>query len=187
MIRRGSKSRLHLALIGLCVLLVNLLVLAAFTWPRLSRARRAESRAQEVAARRATLEGLWARVLARKALVAQNRKDIEALTRDHLKPRDRDLFAAQREIERRAIEAGLKPKRSDYEVGVVKGTNLVRCEVTLPLDGSYANLSGFLSRVAASKRFLVVDQMSLSRDDESARMSLKLSAVFTEGGSDATR
>ena len=187
MIRRGSRSRLRLALFGVVILIVNSLVLAAFNWPRLSRARRAESRAQEVAARRATLEALWARVVARKALVAQNRKDIEALTRDHLKPRGHDLFAAQREIERLAIESGLKPKRSDYEVSEVKGTHLVRCEVTLPLDGSYANLSGFLSRVAASKRFLVVDQMSLSRDDERARMSLKLSAVFTESGSDATQ
>lgn len=187
MIRRRSTSRLRLGFLGLVIVLVNVMVLAAFTGPRLSRARRAESRAQEVASRRATLEGLWARVVARKALVAQNRKDIEALTRDHLKPRDQDLFAAQREIERLATEAGLKPKRSDYEVVPVKGTHLVRCEVTLPLDGSYANLSGFLSRVAASRRFLVVDQMSLSKDDERARMSLKLSAVFTEGGTDATR
>jgi Tfp pilus assembly protein PilO len=182
---RGSLARRRLARFGLFILLVNALILAVFTW--LSGVRRAESRALEVASRRATLEGVWAQVEARKSLVATNRKDIESLRRDHLKPRDLDLFAAQREIERLATEAGLKPKQSNYDVSSVEGTDLVRCEVTLPLDGSYANLTGFLSRVAASNRFLVVDQMSLSEDAEAARMSLKLSAVFTEGGSRATR
>ncbi len=187
MTRRGSKARLWLALLGLALLLVNVVVLAAFTWPRLTRVRRAESRAAEVASRRASIEGLWAQVVARKELVAQNKKDIENLSRDHLKPRAEDLFAAQREIEKLATEAGLKPKKSTYEVDKIKGTNLVGCEVTLPLDGSYANLTAFLSRLAAAKRFIVVDQMSLAKDDQAAKMSLKLRAVFTDGETRASR
>ena len=135
----------------------------------------------------ARVENLWGQVVARKERVAQNREDIEGLTRDFLKPRAEDLFAAQREIERLAVEAGLQPKKSSYDVDRIKGTNLVRCEVTLPLDGTYANLSGFLSRVAAAKRFIVVDQMSLAKDAEAARMSLKLSAIFTEGGTREAR
>ena len=181
MTRRRSKARLWLALTGLGVLALNLAVFAAFTWPRLTRVRRAESRAQEVAARQASLERLWGQILARKERVARNREDIETLRRDYLKPRADDLFAAQREIERLAIGAGLRPKKSTYSVEKVKGTELVRCEITLPLDGSYSNLTDFLSRVAATKRFLVVDQMSLSKDADAARMSLKLSAIFTDG------
>ncbi len=181
MTRRRSKARLWLAVTGLVLLAINVAVLAAFTWPRLTRVRRAESRAAEVATQRASLERLWAQVIARKELVAQNRKDIESLSRDYLKPRAVDLFAAQREIEKLAIDAGLQPKKSGYDVDQIKGTNLVRVEVTLPLDGTYANLTGFLARIAAAKRFIVVDQMSLTQDQEAAKMSLKLRAVFTDG------
>lgn len=187
MTRRRSKARLWLAVTGLVLLAINAAVFAAFTWPRLTRVRRAEDRAAEVAARRASLEKLWAQVVARKELVAQNRKDIESLSRDYLKPRTEDLFAAQREIEKLAVEAGLQPKKSAYDVDRIKGTNLVRVEVTLPLDGSYASLTGFLARIAAAKRFIVVDQMSLSQDQESAKMSLKLRAVFTDGESREAR
>jgi hypothetical protein len=167
--------------------LINGVVFAAFTWPRLNRVRRAEDRAQQVSARRGTLETVWARVVARKELVAQNRRDIESLTGDHLKSRGADLFPTQREIERLAKAAGLSPKKSTYSMEEIKGTGLVRCDVTLPLDGSYQNLTAFLSLIETTPRFIVVDQMALTRDEEGARMNLRLSAIFKEEGSRASR
>ncbi len=180
--RRGSRARLRIALIGAVLLLVNGAVFAAFSWPGLTRVHRAEDRAREVAERKDARERLWAQLMARRDLLAQNLKDIETLRRDHLKSRSADLFAAQREIEKLAQDSGLRPHRSTYTLGKIKGTDLVRCEVTLPLDGSYANLTGFLRRVGSARRFLVVDQMALSEDDQGARMSLTLSAIFKEDG-----
>jgi Tfp pilus assembly protein PilO len=184
---RSSKLRLRLALLGAFLLLANAVLFAALTWPRLTSVRRAESRALDVSARRAALEKIWSQVSTRKALLAQNRKDIESLTRDHLKYRADDLFGAQREIEKLARDAGLKPKKSAYAVSKVRGTELVRCEVTLPLDGSYANLTGFLARIESTKRFIVVDQMALVREEDGARMNLKLSAIFKDGDPRATQ
>jgi hypothetical protein len=185
--RRASKTRLRTALAGVLLLAANAATFAAFTWPRLTRVRRAESRAREVSARRADLESLWSQVQARKEILAQNRRDIESLNRDHLKDRAEDLFAAQREIEALARDAGLKPKKSSYSLVPVKGTDLVRCEVTLPLDGTYASLTGFLARIQSARRFFVVDQMALAHEEAGARMNLKLSAVFKEGESRAAR
>ena len=184
---RRSRTRLGVAMTGLTLLLVNLIAFAAFTWPRLTRVRRAEARASEVSARRAGLEALWAQVEARKELVARNRADIDSLNRDHLKSRAEDLFAAQREIERLAREAGLHPKTSSYVLQDIEGTNLVRCEVTLPLDGSYVNLTGFLNRIESAQRFIVVDQMALSQDEQGARMNLRLSVIFKDGDTHASR
>jgi Tfp pilus assembly protein PilO len=184
---RRSKARLRLAVMGGLLLLLNAVVFAAFTWSRLTRVRRAESRAVEVSARRESLERLWAQVEARKELVARNRADMERLNRDYLKPRAEDLFAAQREIEKLARDAGLRPKKSSYALQRVKGTGLVRCEVTLPLDGSYLNLTGFLSRIESTKRFIVVDQMALVQEEQGARMNLKLSAIFKEGDTRASQ
>jgi Tfp pilus assembly protein PilO len=187
MTRRGSRARLRLAMLGAILLVINGIAFAAFTWPRLTRVRRAESRAQEVSARKAALEKLWSQLITRRELVAQNRKDIESLSRDHLKPRAQDLFAAQREIEKLAKDAGLKPKKSTYSLEKIKGTDLIRCEVTLPLDGSYTNLTGFLSRIETATRFIVVDQMALAQDDQGAQMNLKLSAIFKDGDSRASQ
>lgn len=184
---RRSKARLRVAMAGLFLLAMNIAVFAAVTWPRLTSVRRAESRAKAVAARHAELERLWSALLARKELVARNRQDIERLSREYLKPRATDLFAAQREIERLAREAGLRTRTSTYDVEKIDGTDLVRCQVTLPLDGSYSNLTGFLSRIAATRRFIVVDQMALTENEQGARMSLRLSAVFTEGDARATQ
>lgn len=187
MTTRRSRARLRVALLGTLILALNAAVFAAFTWPRLTRVRRAESRAQQVAAQKAAAESLSARLRSRKELVARNRADIESLRRDYLKPRAQDLFAAQREIEQLARDSGLRPKRSTYALQKIKGTDLERCEVTLPLDGSYLSLMGFLSRVESAKRFLVVDQMGLSQDEQGASMNLNLWAVFTEGGPHAPR
>jgi Tfp pilus assembly protein PilO len=186
MTRRRSGARLFVWIAAL-LLVGDGVVFAAFTWPGITGARRAESRAKEVATRRAALERLWSQVATRKEVVAQNRLDIESLSRDHLKSRESDLFAAQREIEKLAVDAGLKPKKSTYALEGIKDTGLVRCEITLPLDGSYSSLTGFLSRLESTKRFIVVDQLALAQDEEGARMNLKLSAIFQEGGARASR
>ena len=184
---RSSRTRVRLAWVGALLFLANAVVFAAFTWPKLNSVRRAESRALEVSKRRAALERVWSQVTARKELLARNRQDIESLSRDHLKYRADDLFGAQREIEKLARDAGLKPKKSAYSISKVRGTDLVRCEVTLPLDGSYANLTGFLARIESAKRFIVVDQMALAQEEDGARMNLKLSAIFKEGDPRATQ
>jgi len=185
--RRRSKARRWLAMSGSLLLAVNLAVFAAFSWPRLTRVRRAEGRAQEVSAQRAALERVWSQVISRREVLARDRTDIEILNRDHLKPRTDDLFAAQREIERIAKDAGLRPKRSTYALESIKGTGLVRCKVTLPLDGSYVNLTAFLGRIGATRRFIVVDEMALAQDDQGARMNLTLSAIFKDGDSRASQ
>jgi Tfp pilus assembly protein PilO len=184
--RRRSKTRLRAAVAGVVLLALNLLIFGAFTWPRLTRVRRAEDRALEVSTRKASLEGLWGQMVARQELVARNRKDIETLRRDYLKSRTEDLFAAQREIEKLARDSGLRPKRSSYALEEIKGTGLVRCEVLIPLEGSYAGLTSFLDRIEGARRFIVVDQMALAEDEQGARMNLKLSVVFKDGDSRAT-
>jgi Tfp pilus assembly protein PilO len=184
--RRRSKTRLRAAVAGVALLALNFVVLGVFTWPRLTRVRRAEDRALEVSTRKASLEGVWAQMLARQELVARNRKDIESLRRDHLKSRTEDLFAAQREIEKLARDSGLRPKRSSYTLEEIKGTGLVRCEVSIPLDGTYVGLTGFLNRIEGASRFIVVDQMALAEDEQGARMSLKLSVIFKDGDTRAT-
>ncbi|MEO8362456.1 MAG: GspMb/PilO family protein [Vicinamibacteria bacterium] len=186
MISRRSKIRFRIATAGAVLLAINLIAFAAITWPGLHRVRQAESRAQDIAVQRVALETLWTQLAARKTLAGQNRLDADALRSDYLKPRTEDLFASLREIEKLAVESGLRPKKSSYSIDKIPGVDLVRCTVTMPLDGTYANLTAFLARLETAKRFIIVEQMSLLQGEQAARMSLKLSIVFTGGGSDAS-
>ena len=129
MSRRRSPIRRRLLGMGVLLLAINGVAFASFTWPRLNSVRRAESRAREITHRKTALEALWSQVAARKDVVARNRQDIEVLSRDHLKNKSDDLFAAQREIEKLARAAGLLPRRSSYSLSEIKGTDLVRCEI----------------------------------------------------------
>jgi len=89
---RSSRTRARLAWAGGLLFLANAVVFAAFTWPKLSSVRRAESRALEVSRRRAALEKVWTQAVARKELPARNRGDQQSQRRHPLKYRaDRPL------------------------------------------------------------------------------------------------
>ena len=60
---------------------------------------------------------------------------------------------------------------------------LLRIKVTLPLEGSYAQLVAFLERVERSKHFLTVDRIALTGDtDGAANLQVELSAYFRSEG-----
>ncbi len=54
-----------------------------------------------------------------------------------------------------------------------------RVAVSLPLEGSYQQLVGFLGEVERSSRFLTVDRISLRGDDEGAAdLQVEMSAFM---------
>jgi len=61
----------------------------------------------------------------------------------------------------------------------VTDARVERVVVTLPLEGSYAQLVGFLRQVETSPRFLTVDGVSMRADAETgAALQVELSAYL---------
>jgi Tfp pilus assembly protein PilO len=56
---------------------------------------------------------------------------------------------------------GLRPGGRSFAREAIEGTPVERVSVTLPLEGSYPQLVGFLREVERSPRFLTVDSVSM--------------------------
>jgi hypothetical protein len=134
------RSRLLPA--ALALLGVNLVVLAAWTGPRYWRQKNAATRAQvaraEVERRRQAVAGLRERA----AAIRENGADVERFYRSLAGAERTDLLPTLEAIEDLAV--------------------------TLPLEGSYEQLVGFLREVEASPRFLTVDRVAMRADQEGA-------------------
>lgn len=153
------------AFLGLVVL--NLGVLLAWTLPRSLRQKNAAERAV-VARSELGLERERAEALReRGAAIRANRADLERFYKTLAGGEKQDLLPTLEAIEELARAPGLAPTSRALRREDVDKAPLERVAVTLPLEGSYGELVGFLRGVERSPRFLTIDKVSLRADAES--------------------
>jgi Tfp pilus assembly protein PilO len=162
-----------LALLG-----VNLLGLAAWTGPRYWRQRHAAARAEtarvEAERQRAAVVGLRERAGA----IRGNGADVQRFYRT-AGTEKADLLPTLEAIEDMARAPGLQPGARSFRREEVKDARLERVVVTLPLEGTYPQLVGFLREVERSPRFITVDDVAMRADpDGSATLQVELSAYL---------
>jgi Tfp pilus assembly protein PilO len=151
----------------LVLLALNLGVLLAWTLPR---SLRQKSAAEQAVVARAELARERERADAlreRAAAIRANRADLERFYTKVAGSEKQDLLQALTAIEELARAGGLQPAARTLRRDSVDKAPLERVAVTLPLEGSYAELVGFLRGVERSKRFLTIDRVSLRADAES--------------------
>ena len=152
-----------LALLG-----VNLIAFAAWTGPRYWRQRNAATRAE---AARAEAERQRASVRAlrdRAAAIRGNGADVQRFYRS-AGTEKADLLPTLEAIEDMARAPGLSPGARSFKREEIKDAKLERVAVTLPLEGSYPQLVGFLREVERSPRFLTVDSVTMAGDPDGTR------------------
>jgi Tfp pilus assembly protein PilO len=151
----------------LVLLVFNLGVLLVWTLPRSLRQKSAAERAvgarSEVARERERASTLRERAAAIRA----NRADLERFYTTLAGNERQDLLPTLEAIEELAKAPGLTPTSRTLRRESIDKAPLERVSVTLPLEGSYAELVGFLRGVERSKRFLTIDRVSLRADAES--------------------
>jgi Tfp pilus assembly protein PilO len=90
-----------------------------------------------------------------------------------------DLLPTLKAIEDLARSPGLRPGGRSFQRDEVADARVERVAVTLPLEGSYEQLVGFLREVEASPRFLTVDRVSMRAEAEGgARLQVELSTYL---------
>ena len=96
-----------------------------------------------------------------------------------LSSKEKRLSAIQRELRLLAHERHMDPEAISYSVGSVRQTDLVRLEITFPLEGPYETLEGFIASVESSKNFLIVQDVSMqSTDGKSLQLSISIVTYF---------
>ena len=174
----GPLWRTRLLPAFLVLLGVNLVALAAWTGPRYWRQKNAATR---VEAARAEAERERAAVLSlreRAAAIRGNGADVQRFYR-MAGTEKADLLPTLEAIEDMARAPGLQPGARSFKREEVADARVERVVVTLPLEGSYAQLVGFLREVERSPRFLTVDRVAMRADpDGSAALQVELSAYL---------
>lgn len=165
----------------LLLLAVNLGALVAWTLPRSLRQKNAAERAVaarvELARERERAEALRERA----ATISANRADLERFYATLAGDEKKDLLPMLTAIEELARAGGLQPASRALRRENVEKAPLERVAVTLPLEGSYAELVGFLRGVEGSERFLTVDRVSLRADaDSGGALQVELSTYLKQ-------
>lgn len=163
----------------LVLLGVNALGLAAWTVPRTLRLRSVAARAQVARAEVARQRGEVARLRERADAIRANSADLDRFYLKVVGSEQSDLLPTLQEVEDMARAPGLKPGRRTFNREEVKGAPLERVAIVLPLDGSYAQLVGFLREVERSKHFLTVERIAMrGQAAGSATLQVELSAYL---------
>jgi len=159
------RAKLLPAFLGLLAL--NALAFVAWTLPRSLRQRNAQARAASARAE-LLLEKQRAQALVDRAeAIRANGADLERFYATLAGDEKQNLFQSLEAVEELAREPGLQLATRSVRREDVDGAPLERVVMTLPLEGSYPQLVGFLRGVERSKRFLTVDGVALRADAES--------------------
>ena len=149
------------------LLALNAVAFVAWTLPRSLRQRNAQARAASARAE-LLLEKQRAQALGDRAeAIRANGADLERFYATLAGDEKQDLFQSLEAVEELAREPGLQLATRSVRREDVDGAPLERVVMTLPLEGSYPQLVGFLRGVERSKRFLTVDGVALRADAES--------------------
>jgi Tfp pilus assembly protein PilO len=160
----GPLWRTRLLPAFLVLLGVNV-ALAVWTGPRYWRQRNAATRAEEARKEAGRQRAAVAILRERAGAIRANGADVERFYRS-AGAEETNLLPTLEAIEEMARSPGLRPGARRFAREDVANARVERVVVTLPLEGSYAQLVGFLREVEASPRFLTVDRVAMRAEQE---------------------
>jgi Tfp pilus assembly protein PilO len=158
----------------LVLLALNGLVFAAYTVPRALQVRNAKARAADVR-RDLDRERAATAALRRQAeTIRANAADTERFYKEVVVGSRDELIPLLEEVDKMATAPGFKPSTRAYQYKEVKGADLTRVGIGVSVEGSYAQLVGFLDRVERSPRFLTIDRIGLTGGTGTSSPSLRV-------------
>jgi Tfp pilus assembly protein PilO len=164
----------------LVLLATNAVIFLAWTLPHLLQERNLNVRS-------ATLEQELAREKAKVQEARERSLTLETNTRDERQflasvvgDRRRLLVPMLQDIVKTAEKHGLQPRTTGYKRAPLRGLPAVtRFDITLPIEGSYAQLAAFVQEMERSPHFVTVETIALAqgRGEESSAASLDIKLV----------
>ena len=107
----------------------------------------------------------------------------QRFTDEFLFPRGKMASELLQELDQISAEAGLTRNRVGYRLDQEPVFGLQRIAITLPVEGSYANIRNFLNMLESHEKFIMIDSMALISEREGTgtiRLDVSLSTLFPE-------
>jgi Tfp pilus assembly protein PilO len=105
----------------------------------------------------------------------------QQFTDDFLFPKEKIASELLLELDQISAEAGLTRNRVGYRLDQEAVFGLQRMVITLPVEGSYANIRNFLNMLESHEKFIIIDSMALVSEREGTgtiRLDVSLSTLF---------
>jgi len=163
----------------LVLLGVNALGFAGYTLPRALQVRNAKERAAAVRKELERERAATAALRRQAETIRANAADTQRFYKEIAVGSQDELIPLLEEVDKMATAPGFKPSARLYQYKEVKDADLTRVGIGVSLEGSYAQLVGFLDRVERSPRFLTIDRISLTASATgSPSLRVELSTYF---------
>jgi hypothetical protein len=166
------------------LIVLNVILLAAFIVPLSRRVSNVTERTQQARNEQATAEFAYKRV--RDALTGKSQAS-EELVRFYRDVLPADFTSARRllfpRLNQMAEKAGLKATNATFETVTERDNTLQELRVRMMLTGSYAGVREFIQQLQHTPEFFVIDRVVLKESDiDTAPLSLQLElSTFFKG------
>jgi Tfp pilus assembly protein PilO len=116
----------------------------------------------------------------RAKTVNANVSDVKRFYGEILKSRKDDLSSTLQRLVAIATELGIRTPHVTWQPEDVKGANLTKIEITMPVSGTYQQLGSFLQKLERTSDFVIVRQVAMHGrpSDGAADLDIKLEAYF---------
>jgi type IV pilus assembly protein PilO len=118
--------------------------------------------------------------------VQTNQQQVEQLYSSRLSTRSQGLTSVAVEFRKLAQEAGLTPKTITYSEEEIQDYGLIKRSFVFSVQGTYAELRKFVSRLENSRAFFTVDEITVvnAAEGQELRVDLSLSTLFSRDARD---
>jgi Tfp pilus assembly protein PilO len=118
--------------------------------------------------------------------VQTNEAQVEQLYSSRLSTRSQGLTSVAVEFRKLAQEAGLTPKTITYTEEEIQDYGLIKRSFVFSVQGTYAELRKFISRLETSHSFFTVDEITVvnAAEGQELRVDLALSTLFARDARD---
>jgi len=177
----SSKNQQIIYSLLLALILLNLPIYFFFVRPEIEadagEQESIQQMRQQLVRRATTLNAL--KEIERK--LKDSREKYKKFEADFLFPRDKGASKLLEELDDICAEAGLLRNRVGYHLDPEPTLGMQRLGITLPIEGSYANIRDFLNILESTSKFVIVDSMALVSEREGTeiiQLDVSLSTLF---------
>lgn len=182
--RRGWRLRVWFWVgVGLCV--VNAALLSTYRGVYAGRFQALEDEIAEVRNLRTRTTQEVARREGQVATVEATRSRVESLYRQGFATERERLTDLIREVKELANRSGLRPGSISYPEEQLEQYGLVEKSLVFTVEGNYGQLRRLINQLETTDTFVALESISLSEATPNLRIDLRLSTLFSDGGSTA--
>jgi Tfp pilus assembly protein PilO len=182
--RFDLRARLRPVLITLgAVLALNVLLLFTLIRPRQADAASADATTASLAARVDRAENRVHSLAEAEKRLQEGRAELDRFYDEVLSSKAKRLVGIQRELQEICDTFAVQPTQISFAHEPVKGTDLVRIVIDLPLVGGYNNLRQFIQEVEHSKEFLILESIQLQESEQGGallNLKVRLASYFRD-------